>query len=85
MLASWGIDAELCLPGAGGAPNFYGLQAAMGARRRHYLVVYAFDLLHRDGRDLRALPLTERRWLLERLLARSNVPRLRLVPGITIR
>jgi hypothetical protein len=26
------IDAELCLLGAGGTPNFYGLPAAMGAR-----------------------------------------------------
>jgi bifunctional non-homologous end joining protein LigD len=26
------IDAELCLPGAGGAPNFYGLPAAMKRR-----------------------------------------------------
>jgi hypothetical protein len=47
------IDAELCLPGAGGVPNFYGLPAAIGRRRQHELVVYAYDLLHGDGRDLR--------------------------------
>jgi bifunctional non-homologous end joining protein LigD len=43
------------------------------------LTVFAFDLLHRDGADLRQRPLTERRRRLERLLARSDVPCLRLV------
>jgi ATP dependent DNA ligase domain len=71
------IDGELCLLGAGGRPNFYGLRAAMG--RRFELVVFAFDLLHRDGKDLRPLPLVECRRRLERLLARSDVPCLRLV------
>jgi hypothetical protein len=40
------------------------------------LVLFAFDLLHRDGPDLRALP------LLERLLARSGVRCLRLVEAL---
>jgi ATP-dependent DNA ligase len=39
----------------------------------------AFDLLHRDGVDLRGLPLTERRRDLERLSRRARVPYLRLV------
>src|SRR6516162_4010294 len=73
------MDAELCLPGIGGAPNFYGLPAAMRRGRQGELLVFAFDLLHRDGRDLRALPLIERRRRLERLLARADVPCLRLV------
>jgi hypothetical protein len=55
------IDAELCLPGACGAPNFYGLPAAMRRDRQHELVVFAFDMVHRDACDLRALPLIERR------------------------
>jgi ATP-dependent DNA ligase len=46
---------------AGGAPNFYGLPAAMWRDRQHELVVFAFDMVHRDGRDLRTLPLIERR------------------------
>jgi ATP-dependent DNA ligase len=41
----------------------------MGRRRRDELLVYAFDLLHRDGKDLRPFPLIERRRRLERLLA----------------
>jgi bifunctional non-homologous end joining protein LigD len=43
------------------------------------LAVFAFDLLHRDGKDLRALPLVERRRRLTRLLSRSDVPCLHLV------
>jgi bifunctional non-homologous end joining protein LigD len=62
-----------------GAPDFAGLQTALACRQHHKLTVYAFDLLHRDGRDLRPLPLTERRRRLERLLARSRVPCLHLV------
>jgi bifunctional non-homologous end joining protein LigD len=42
-------------------------------------VVYAFDLLHCDGRDLRPLPLLERRRRLERLLTRAEILCLRLV------
>jgi bifunctional non-homologous end joining protein LigD len=49
------LDAELCLLGAVGVPDFYGRSSAM--RRGGDLAVYAFDLLHRDGRDLRPLPL----------------------------
>jgi bifunctional non-homologous end joining protein LigD len=73
------LDAELCLPGRDGAPNFYGLEAAMGSGPEHELAVYAFDLLHLDGEDLRSLPLIERRRLLKRLLTRAKVPSLHLV------
>jgi bifunctional non-homologous end joining protein LigD len=73
------IDAELCLPGAGGAPDFRKLHDDMGRRRQHELVVYAFDLLHRDGNDLRPLPLIQRRQRLERLLAGAEISCLLLV------
>ena len=43
--------------------------------RANELVVFALDLLHRDGRDLRALPHIKRRRRLERL----HVPCLKLV------
>ena len=72
------LDAELCLLGADGAPNFYGLLARMD-RRQHELAVYAFDLLHLGGEDLRSLPLVERRRRLERLLRRAKVPCLHLI------
>jgi len=72
------LDAELCLPGRGGVPNFYGLLARMHSRQ-HELAVYAFDLLQLDGEDLRPLPLVERRRRLKRLLRRPKVPCLHLV------
>jgi bifunctional non-homologous end joining protein LigD len=73
------IDGELCFRTGIGARDFAGLQLALSSRQHHKLTVFAFDLLHRDGADLRQLPLTERRRRLERLLARSDVPCLRLV------
>jgi bifunctional non-homologous end joining protein LigD len=68
------IDAELCFLTGVGAPDFAGRQLALASRQHHKLTVYAFDLLHRDGKDLRPFPLTERRRRLERLLAKSRVP-----------
>jgi len=45
------LDAELCLPSAGGVPDFCRMPAAMRRGRQTELIVFAFDLLHRDGRD----------------------------------
>jgi ATP-dependent DNA ligase len=47
--------------------------------RQHELAVFAFDLLHYDGADLRPVPLIERRLQLTELLARSSVHCLHLV------
>jgi bifunctional non-homologous end joining protein LigD len=86
----WGIpahsvvfDAELCFPGPDGAPDFFRLLKAAFSNRGSELVVYAFDLLHLNGRDLTALPLIERRQLLERLLSRAKVDCLHLVDAFT--
>jgi bifunctional non-homologous end joining protein LigD len=49
-------------------PNFSALQAALSAGRSEDLVFFAFDLLFEKGSDLRALPLSERKERLERLL-----------------
>jgi ATP-dependent DNA ligase len=73
------LDAELCFPGPNGAPNFYWRNAAIGSDRQHQLAVFAFDLLHHNGHDLRSIPLTGRRRRLERLLRRAKVPCLHLV------
>jgi bifunctional non-homologous end joining protein LigD len=72
------IDAEIVLPDKGGATDFTGLAGAL-KKRQHELAVYAFDLLLRDGADLRPLPLLERRRRLERLLSRAGIPCLRLI------
>jgi bifunctional non-homologous end joining protein LigD len=47
------LDAELCIPGHDGAPNFYGLQAAMGNGHGHELAVFAFESAGREA------PITE--------------------------
>jgi bifunctional non-homologous end joining protein LigD len=72
------IDAELVLPDAEGRPDFAGLHRGWRSGGEE-LTVFAFDLMHRDGKDLRGLPLMERRRRLTRLLARSDVPCLHLV------
>ena len=57
------IDGELCHSGASGRPDFSALMREMRQARPDpfHLVVYAFDLLHLNGADLRPLPLRERR------------------------
>jgi hypothetical protein len=79
----WLVDALACLPGmrslviddelvatdAAGLPDFYRLHFH---RHDHGLCVWAFDLLHYNGRDLRELPLIERKAGLERLIVAAN-------------
>jgi bifunctional non-homologous end joining protein LigD len=72
------IDTELVLQAEDGAPDFYGLLEAIGARP-HDLTVFAFDLLHRDGVDMRPLPLSQRKDQLTRLVRRSKVHCLQLI------
>jgi bifunctional non-homologous end joining protein LigD len=64
------LDGELCLPGPGGAPDFRGLQGALGSRGDE-LAVYVFDLLRRDEDDLTDVPLNQRKQLLMRLVGRE--------------
>jgi peptide/nickel transport system substrate-binding protein len=66
------------------------MPAAMRRGRANELVVFAFDLLHRDGRDLRALPRIERRVgglaapSASELIARiKNNPKLTLAPVVS--
>jgi bifunctional non-homologous end joining protein LigD len=62
------IDGELIAAGAHGEPDFPAL-----LHGRHVPVcVYAFDCLELQGRDLRELPLEQRRAQLKGLLARSK-------------
>jgi DNA ligase D-like protein (predicted ligase) len=63
------IDGELCGIDETGLPSFAHTQAATDGERGARLVYYAFDLLHLDGRDVSALPLLERKALLEPLVA----------------
>jgi ATP-dependent DNA ligase len=63
------LDGELCGVDDSGLPSFVHTQAATDGERGVRLVYYAFDLLHLDGRTVSALPLIERKALLEPLIA----------------
>ena len=67
------LDAELVT----GLADFGSLRSAM-AREPMSLLVFAFDLLHLDGRDFRPQPLVVRRARLGRLIARADTPALQL-------
>lgn len=54
------LDGEVVALNAHGAPDFQLLQHASLERSTH-LVYYVFDLLELDGKDLKGLPLTERK------------------------
>jgi bifunctional non-homologous end joining protein LigD len=68
------IDGELVACNAAGLPDFYRLHFH---RHKHGLCVWAFDLLHHNGRDLRELPLIERKARLEKLILAANAKWLR--------
>ncbi|TIN83073.1 RNA ligase family protein [Mesorhizobium sp.] len=57
------IDGEVIAPIASGAPDFHALRSAMTWNAER-LAFVTFDILHLDGRDLRALPTVERRAIL---------------------
>ncbi|HKS54752.1 MAG TPA: DNA ligase D [Steroidobacteraceae bacterium] len=63
------IDSEVCALDPNGAPDFGALQAALSEGDVDDLVLFAFDLLHLEGTDLREQPLHERKALLKKLLA----------------
>jgi bifunctional non-homologous end joining protein LigD len=63
------IDGEACALDHHGAPDFAALQAALSDDDSRNLIFFAFDLLFAEGRDLRALPLSERKEALRTLLA----------------
>ena len=66
------VDGEIVALDHNGAPDFAALQAAMSDGKVKDLVFFAFDLLFHDGKDLRPLPLAERKAALEPLLAASG-------------
>jgi ATP-dependent DNA ligase len=63
------IDGELVACDDKGLPNFYWLHFH---RRDCGLCMWAFDLLHHNGRDLRELPLIERKARLEKVIIAAN-------------
>ena len=67
--ASAVLDGEVVVLDEKGATSFADLQAAFQEGAKVHLNYFAFDLLHLDGHNLRSLPLSERKALLEKLLA----------------
>jgi DNA ligase D len=63
------IDGEIVVLDDKGISRFGRLQDALSTGAGNRLVFYAFDLLHLDGWDLRAVPLVKRKALLAQLLA----------------
>ncbi|MGY3454062.1 non-homologous end-joining DNA ligase [Bradyrhizobium sp. USDA 4353] len=66
------IDGEVVVPQANGATDFSVLQNELKGRSQK-IVLVAFDLLYLDGRDLRHVPLTERKARLSALIAGTQV------------
>lgn len=66
------IDGEVVVPAANGATDFSVLQNELkGTSTR--IVLVAFDLLYLNGRDLRKLPLFERKAELKKIIAGTDV------------
>ena len=67
------IDGELCFIGGDAQADFHRLHREMRTRwpDEDQLVFIMFDLLHRDGVDLRHLPLAERKQDLVKLCRKS--------------
>ena len=61
------IDGEAIVQDEYGASDFESLQSAIRVRP-HSIILYAFDLLHLDGKDLRQETLLERRAELKHLV-----------------
>ncbi len=69
------FDGEVCVVDAIGRPSFEALQRHLsGERNVGHLIFAMFDLLWLDGRDLRSLPLEERRRLLDDVMGDAPSP-----------
>ena len=69
------IDGEAIVQDQNGASDFDALSSAM-RWRPDSVILYAFDLMHLNGRDLRPQPLFERRALLKGLLGSDEESRI---------
>lgn len=67
------IDGEVVVHAADGTTDFSALQKAIRAKSSSGLALYAFDLLYLNGKDLRMLPLEERKRLLKRTIRGTEI------------
>jgi bifunctional non-homologous end joining protein LigD len=66
------IDGEVVVPAANGTTDFSVLQTELKGRSKR-IVMVAFDLLYLNGYDLRKLPLFERKALLKKIIAKTDI------------
>jgi len=66
------LDGEVVVLAANGLPSFAALKEALSEGDGRF-VFYAFDLLYLDGRDLRDLPLLERKAALAKITTPGRV------------
>ena len=64
-------DGEIVVLNAKGTPDFGALQHAFDTRKASDMVLYLFDLPYCGGRDIRAMPLEQRRALLKTIVSRN--------------
>jgi bifunctional non-homologous end joining protein LigD len=77
------IDGEIVALNNKNMPDFSGLQAAISDGKTGDLIFYAFDLLFVDGMDIRALPLSERKAQLKKLLDTRAKSKAKLIHYVT--
>ncbi|MCK1441548.1 non-homologous end-joining DNA ligase [Bradyrhizobium sp. 48] len=66
------IDGEIVVPAADGSTDFSVLQNELRGNSNK-IVLVAFDLLYLNGRDLRKVPLLQRKAALKKIIAGSDV------------
>ena len=69
------IDGEAIVQGGNGVSDFEALPSAM-RWRPHSIILYAFDLMHLDWKDLRQQTLSERRANLKALIGTDEESRI---------
>ena len=80
------IDGEAVALNSKGVSDFSALQAALADGRESALILFAFDLMFLEGRDLRPLPLEQRKQQLQNVLSSlpaANRERLRYLEHFT--
>jgi bifunctional non-homologous end joining protein LigD len=70
--ASAVLDGEIVVPAAGGTTDFSVLQNELKGQSSK-IVMVAFDLLYLNGRDLRKVPLLQRKAELKKIIAGTDI------------
>ncbi|SOE91511.1 DNA ligase D [Caballeronia arationis] len=77
------LDGEVVVLTESGVPDFNALQNAFDRRSTAQLTFFAFDIPFLNGRDLREVPLSQRRELLGELIAQTSSERIRFSESFT--